>query len=341
MPRLVMSLLVACSLSAATNAWSVTTQTMPVSLTAFVQSGEQFDIRLKADERLLCQLKHVSRTASPAPVQCQFELPINTKSLSIVGWHGEIETKVGLNRKPPSSQKWPLIDFSPLIDALVRSKAPLAQQLANYAQAEQALLRPLDEGPSLFLQPRRQDARPAIDEAERRLGYDLPADYQELISSYEAIRLADAWVVPPKQLGTIGSLLQQQPDPPAMDLLDRRLGELYKRATLLFRTVGPDLAGLAYLPASGRGCFATAAMYWVDQNALDAPDLQLNGKQCMTFSEALRRQIFDRGVQKLSQQAQAQGKLAIDRQATKLQLLLQFGSPDRFNPALSTYWAWQ
>lgn len=226
---------------------------------------------------------------------CRFELPAKARRLTVRGsitetvWNSR--TDESSSKSAAGSQTIELRDASAITAPLRDAAMPAAERWRRAIAAEAELVAGFGSYSSLSLEAPATAAELAA--AEQRLGFALPADYRELVSTAGVPQLGDSYVAPVGELVTADVTILRQwgyGAPEHRKWFPQAAIERLKRSVVLFFEVGDGMGGQLFLAPPNAPCgerFAT--MYFHEEVGMAGAMEQLAADRldCASFDGTL------------------------------------------------------
>lgn len=260
-----------------------------INLHPMVGASAALDLELQVDGRVVCAISKAAGIKSPAE-PCRFELPLDARSVRVRGSYGDADGRADARWTREGEGVARLIDFAPVSRTLESPATPYGERMRAFIAATQRFVH--DRLPSHGGMIRAGDpaAAPAIEAAEKRLGYALPADFVSMQRTVGAVAIGDHGVTPIAQITDALTQIRTQWGTPEAALneeySDAQQAAL-KSSTLLFTEVGDGLGGVRYRPAPNAACAKDPAFIWMAQES-DTQVLKSADGRCMDFAGAFR-----------------------------------------------------
>ena len=137
---------------------------------------------------------------------------------------------------------------------------------------------------------------PAVAQAERRLGWALPAEYASLVTGAGAVEVGDSGFTRPEALANGYAQMEHDWGTPRAALEKELSAEeraFYRSGTILFTEAGDGYGGLLFRP-SDAACGGSASYSWFHQDDLRrAAVIRGADGRCAGFSAAVLRVVGD------------------------------------------------
>lgn len=262
--------------------------------TYWVPAGENQFVFLVGEKELCGFSGRAPADATSTAATCRIELPAGAQSLLVRGratldvWDPKRDRTAAKTAVGQELVK--LRDAAPLARPLRDASLPLAERWRRARAAEAELVKAWDGVPLIELEPPAAPA--ALAEAEKRLGFALPAGYRELVSQAGAVAFGDHAVPGPESLVTADRTILSEwgygdegvPSWMAPAALAR-----LKRSVLLFFEVGDGMGAELYLAPPNAPCgdrFATLSFH--EETLAEAmAELAADRLACEPFDPAL------------------------------------------------------
>jgi hypothetical protein len=263
--------------------------------TYWIPEAENSFTFLLGDRELCTFAGRAPQGSNSSPGVCRFELPGKARTLTLRGavswphWN-EKGTRFRLI-SATGTHTFELRDASPITGPLRDRGLGAAERWRRSLAAEARLVADYDGYPGLSLDAPATAA--AVAEAERRLGFALPADYRELVTAAGVPQLGDSYVAPVSELVTADRTILQQwgyGDAESRKWIPAAAIERLQRAVVLFFEVGDGMGGQLFLPPPNGPCgerFATMYFHEEDGMAEAMERLAADRLECASFDETL------------------------------------------------------
>lgn len=226
----------------------------------------QVTIRWSHELSTKFELKGTDSWLTSGPIK----LPAEVKEFQIDGTVAWKHYRTGA-QKSSGSSKLRFVDFTPAISPL-RSQESWGKRMDKLVKELILLEKKYEDGaemPSEWFKSNTPVARAAIDTAEQRLKFALPAEHQQLLQDFGAWRYSDSFCVSIEDIDRADKQMRSIWGSPAseFDSLSDKNKALYQASAMLFVEAGDGYGALIYHPNSSGGEY-----YWVHQDNLDDPD---------------------------------------------------------------------
>lgn len=269
---------------------------------------------------------------------CRFELPAKARSLTVRGsitdrvWDSRTD-RISLNAAA-GSRTLELRDASAITAPLRDAALPVAERWRRSIAAEAQLVAGFGGYSSLSLDAAASAAE--IAEAEKRLGFALPADYRELVSAAGVPQLGDSYVAPVGELVTADRTILHQwgyGDAEVRKWMPEAAIERLKRSVVLFFEVGDGMGGQLFLAPPNAPCgerFATMYFHEEDGMAPAMAELAADRLTCASFDDTLLGHLESLVLLQIeSDLATETGELLFDFSAPVQKLNLRYSVGDK------------
>ena len=258
---------------------------------------------------------------------CLLAIPASATELRL---SGEVTWRDGdgRTRTAKGTQRWKLLDVSPMAGPLRDASRPLGEGMKALLAARPAFERGSGGLVEEIERTRgTEKATPqAVAAAEKRLGYRLPDGYASLVTTLGDVGLGDMSFTRPESIAdayTQMTTLWGSPREVLEEELTPKARAYYGSGTILFTEVGDGYGGLLYRPGPVAACGGGPAFSWFHQDEILAPRLLRRADgSCMDFAAAALRIV---GTQLFQQYDDSGGAfIVVDRSAsTPFRLKLQ------------------
>lgn len=244
-------------------------------ISAYDRDDFRGTIQLATDAKSLTEVTYKGNDADvQLPV---IELPASVRELRLTGTLRWTHFAAGMQTSHVQ-QVLPVVDLSPLVTPLRDKHSPWHERLGRMQAAQQQFEQrhpELIEETAFEWKPGKRCTAAEVAAAEQRLGFELPAEHHELLTSAGAWTLNESFVTSPADLQRADQQLVRLWDTPASNVttLSAATRSILRDSVILYTQVGDGYAGLLYRPSRGA---TPEAWYWLSQDGLDSPKLLKN-----------------------------------------------------------------
>lgn len=259
---------------------------VPAKVRIFDDSGYKGEVSFLADG------KEVSKATLSGSNQWiefnSFEI-LPDKPLAL---KGKFSTESEWWRGPASGMAtWKVINIAPMTSPLRDKKADINIRLKSFISAkEEFTKRNAAVLEDAFLVEMGEKVAPGeLATAEKRLGFELPAEYKSLLQNSGLLQINDSYFTSaPSLLNAYEQMIKDWGTPEAEMLkLSAKLKYFLKSHVILFTEVGDGLGGLLY---------GEDGYYWIHQDTMQ-PDHLSKRKSGFDFSDAFLWLFVSQGFQ--------------------------------------------
>jgi hypothetical protein len=240
----------------------------------------------------------LSFSGSDRWIECALRVPNGTTTLQLEG-----ELKVphykGGHRQLKGKQQVKIIDLHSATAPLRDATKPFSARTIAVADALRALTQS-DLGsissPRPELAWKKADPLSALQHAEERLGFKLPAEHIELLSTAGALEIDDSSMGTAESLHNAYAQMRDEWGTDEGDLkrLSEKLTSFLKGSVMLFTEVGDGYGALLFQPADP-ACEGRGAYYWIHQDEMSPERVKERDGSCGDYTHAVS-QLLSRFV---------------------------------------------
>lgn len=271
------------------------------------------------------------------PATCSFDLPQGATSLTVRGrytaryWNPKTD-KISV-RSVSGERTFRLRDGASITRPLLDRQLPVAERWQRAVEAERALAAAYGGIPRLALG--KPVPKSALDAAEKRLGFALPAGYRELLSRVGPVALGDHSVPSPENLENAERTILQrwsygENGTPAW--LTPAVHDRLQRSVILFFEEGDGVGAQLFLAPPNGTCGNSYGTVFFHEGRLARAmgELAADRLTCQAFEEAIAGQAGRLLVAEHEVDLrEATGELILAADATRPRLLLDYNfGPD-------------
>ena len=258
-----------------------------------------------------CQLAWSGRDAR---LSCALALAPAATEMTLTG---ELSRESG-RRMQKGTMRWQVIDIGPALRHLRDRTRPMGDRFRAFVREKAAFeARHAAVLEGFGLSNAEADSPAAIADAEKRLGFSLPADHRHLLSTVGALIIGDSSMTRAAETRRSYEAVIKDWDTPKADLdkdLSKATRALLEASALLFTQVGDGYGGLLYRPSGEAACGGGPAYYWIHQDGIDeARLLTRHDGTCADYADALMRPLAEDGLQRYEDTEP--GVVVVDRSA--------------------------
>jgi len=299
------------------------------------------DLAIVADGKTVCSIKLPTRDAGANASACSFELPANARALTV---RGKYETAGPGRHMIEGTRSFAVLDLAEASKALTASSQAYGARVAEFANAVGRIAQAQLPGKAAPIKPGKSVDQASVDAAQKRLGFELPADFVSLELSIGAVGWGDNEAMPMKNIDNAYAQMRNvwgTPEDAMQEDYSESMRTLLRKSVLLFTETGDGYGGLLFKPGASKACGEQGTYYWTSQEG-GTHVLKNADASCMDFRAAFRWVLdwllLDSVSDAIAEDAQTAAVL-LDSSTARQVLDLQVArDSDRFSPSLRGYW---
>lgn len=255
-----------------------------LQIRVYAYDVRDLNLQLLADGTPLCTL----RGTKVSKLSCEADLPTTAKQWHVRGSY-EVLTTFGYHRKTGES-RYTVLDIGPVAQRLADRSALFGERMSDFIGALQQFRKQYSSDANY---PLIEKGKPAtqidFDNAKKRLGFALPADFVSLQKLTGAFSIGDHSLTAVKDIDNAYVQMRRNwgtPEEAMQTDYSAAFRKMLKESVLLFTEVGDGLGGLIYRPGPSQECAENARFYWTEQEGGTDLLKDMDG-HCMDFAQAM------------------------------------------------------